>query len=559
MGSVEWQPLVANKQYLRHGMVPDEWKIPKDLLLDLQREGTFDVRKNDLVRDYVVHQTGILSPRELEITERYTPSDLISAMAEGTLTTSEVTLAYCKRAAVADQLVSCLTETMYAEAQARARYLDDLRAQGRSAGPLHGLPVSIKDNFHYKGTEATIGMVSFLDEVSSQNSPLVDILLELGAVIYCKTNVPQTMMTTDTHNNVFGRTLNPRNTTLGAGGSSGGEAALIALRGSPLGVGTDIGGSVRIPALCCGTYGFRPSASRIPNGGMRICTASGMKFILSCAGPLSLDLDSLELFVRSVLNARPALYDSTVIDVPWRTAEIKPRLRIGVVPEDPAFPLHPPVRRILAEATAKLDRAGHEIIPLSAEECQILAVNAVAWKIFQLDDTALKHVLSTSEPIVPAMHHIKKQGEVLRQFYKSALPDLSHLDRLGQLAFLNTRRAELRETYRKMWGRLGLDVCISPSAQSTAVPHDTFGLPPYTGFLNTLDYPACVIPFGQVSQLDAPELFKLGDGQIGPEYNFELLEDAPGSIQVFTTTMRDEDCLQMARQIDNCLKEENKA
>lgn len=83
---------------------------------------------------------------------------------------------------------------MFTEAQARARYLDDLRAQGKSAGPLHGLPVSIKDNFHYKGTESTIGMVSFLDDVSTENSPLVDILLELGAVLYVKTNIPQTMM-----------------------------------------------------------------------------------------------------------------------------------------------------------------------------------------------------------------------------------------------------------------------------------------------------------------------------------------------------------------------------
>lgn len=83
---------------------------------------------------------------------------------------------------------------MFEEAQARAEYLDTLRVQGKSAGPLHGLPISIKDNFHYKGREATIGMVSFLDEVSSANSPFVDILLNLGAVIYVKTNVPQTMM-----------------------------------------------------------------------------------------------------------------------------------------------------------------------------------------------------------------------------------------------------------------------------------------------------------------------------------------------------------------------------
>jgi len=83
---------------------------------------------------------------------------------------------------------------MFEEAQKRAEYLDNLRAQGQLAGPLHGLPISIKDNFHYKGTQAIIGMFSFMDEVSSESSPLVEILLKLGAVIYVKTNVPQTMM-----------------------------------------------------------------------------------------------------------------------------------------------------------------------------------------------------------------------------------------------------------------------------------------------------------------------------------------------------------------------------
>jgi amidase len=85
---------------------------------------------------------------------------------------------------------------MFDQAQERARYLDDLHAQGKSAGPLHGLPISLKDNFNYKGEESTIGMISFLDQKASTNSPLVDILLDLGAVIYVKTNVPQTMMVT---------------------------------------------------------------------------------------------------------------------------------------------------------------------------------------------------------------------------------------------------------------------------------------------------------------------------------------------------------------------------
>lgn len=148
----------------------------------------------------------------------------------------------------------------FEQALERARYLDDLRSKGELAGPLHGLPVSLKDTYQVKGTQATIGAVAFLNKTSTENSALVDILLGLGAVLYVKTNVSQVLMvgvhnspliqettinisqTLDSDNNVFGRVLNPWNTMLTAGGSSGGEGALIALRGSPLGVGTDLAG-----------------------------------------------------------------------------------------------------------------------------------------------------------------------------------------------------------------------------------------------------------------------------------------------------------------------------
>lgn len=161
---------------------------------------------------------------------------------------------------------SCLTEILFEQAQERARQLDALRAKGEVIGPLHGLPISLKDSFQVRGTDATLGFIAYLDNGPSQeNSYLVDTLLNLGAVLYCKTNIPQTLMvcytelvplrpldfltlmllifkTADSHNNVFGRALNPWNTSLTAGGSTGGEGALIAFRGSPLGVGTDVAG-----------------------------------------------------------------------------------------------------------------------------------------------------------------------------------------------------------------------------------------------------------------------------------------------------------------------------
>lgn len=89
---------------------------------------------------------------------------------------------------------ACLTETMFDQAQERARHLDSLQADGKLAGPLHGLPVSLKDGFQVAGVPATLGMLSFVDHVSDTNSPLVEILLELGAVLYVKTNIPQTLL-----------------------------------------------------------------------------------------------------------------------------------------------------------------------------------------------------------------------------------------------------------------------------------------------------------------------------------------------------------------------------
>lgn len=248
-----------------------------------------------------------------------------------------------------------------------------------------------------------------------------------------------------------------------------------------------IPGSVRIPAHCCGTYGFRPSASRVPNGGMRVCTTPGMKFVLSCIGPLSMDLSGIETFFQSLFNARPANYDSSIHDIPWRQVDTKPVLRIGVVPESSIFPLHPPIRRVLTEAVGLLEAQGHQIIHLDEKDCRVVEANEIAWAIFNLDQNARKLIESAGEPVVPAIGHIVKLFETLGKFIKPTLPDMSTLDRMEKLALLNVRRAELREAYRKLWVQHDLDICIAPPAQNTAVPHDMFGMAPYTTFLNCLD------------------------------------------------------------------------
>jgi amidase len=211
--------------------------------------------------------------------------------------------------------------------------------------------------------------VSFLDNpLPKSNSPLVDILLSLGAILYCKTNIPLTMMTGDSQTNIFGRTLNPHKLSLGAGGSSGGEGALVAIRGSILGVGTDIGGSIRIPALCCGTYGFKPSSFRIPNGGTTAPARLGSPGFPSVAGPLANSFEDLDYFMRSVIDAKPWNFDAGALPIPWRDSIVStgnPKIRIGFFASDAEYPIHPPVMRALSEAVKKLTGAGFTVVQLS--------------------------------------------------------------------------------------------------------------------------------------------------------------------------------------------------
>ena len=229
--SQTWQSIAVRKQEQRASCIPKEWLLPSPV--DETRHNVLDVPR----------ECGILSEDDLQITEQFDATALLSGLSNGFLRSVDVVTAFCKRAAIAQQVTNCLSEMFFQDAAVRAKQLDDYFAKtGKPMGPLHGLPISLKDTFRIRGYDSSLGIAAFCFKPATTNSPLVDLLLSLGAVLYCKTNVPQTMMALDSHNNVFGRTMNPANRQLTAGGSSGGEGALIAMRGSILGVGTDVGG-----------------------------------------------------------------------------------------------------------------------------------------------------------------------------------------------------------------------------------------------------------------------------------------------------------------------------
>ncbi|KAN0107998.1 Acetamidase [Hyaloscypha variabilis] len=198
-----WQEIAARKRASVRALIPAQWLIPAAKLEE------YKMSERVL---HVPRESGILSAEEIKITESYDAVALAEELRAG-------------------ETVNCLTEVFFEDAIARAKYLDEyLAREGKPLGPLHGLPISIKDGFNYPGVESTIGYVSLVGKSKAiVPSPLVKLLLDLGAVLYVKTNIPQTLMTADSDNNVFGRTLTPHKLTLTAGGSSGGEGALVTL------------------------------------------------------------------------------------------------------------------------------------------------------------------------------------------------------------------------------------------------------------------------------------------------------------------------------------------
>lgn len=467
-----WQEKAAAKRAEADAKIPSEWRLPAEILQQS--------KKSDCVLD-VPAKCGLLSKEELAITEIQDATALRDKLAAQELSAVEVVTAFSKRAAIAQQLTSCLTETMFPQALARAKELDaHLKTTGKPIGPLHGVPISLKETFNLQGVHSSLGFVSFLDRPpASQNSVLVDILLAAGAVPYVKTNVPQTMMTADSHNNVFGRVLNPYRANLTAGGSSGGEGALIAMRGSLLGIGTDIAGSIRIPALCCGTVGFKPSVGRVPYAGQASAGRPGMTGIAAVAGPLCHSVRDAELLLRVVFDAPTDDMDDMALGFPWiePSAPSTQPLTIGILPEDPQVPLHPNMQRTLAKAVEKLASAGHRMVDLSTQISFLESASDLAFRFFRIDpdQTQVKHIRDGGEPAIPSLRFTydlegKEKEPTIRDLFD-----------------LNVAKAGIAAQMRQIYLDNKLDVIIGPGYQSTAVPHDTYGIPVYTVIANLVD------------------------------------------------------------------------
>ncbi|KAH7394422.1 amidase signature domain-containing protein [Pyrenochaeta sp. MPI-SDFR-AT-0127] len=530
----DWEKISAAKRAALAESVPTEYRVPKD---QLPPESQLDVTAWP-------RESGWFSPKELEITDS-TASHLLRQLASRTWSSEEVTKAFCKRAAAAHQLTNCLTDVFFEEAIESAKSLDDhLQRTGQVVGPFHGLPISLKDNFNVKGKDSTVGFTSLVNQPAEYNSTLVDILERLGAVRYCKTNVPTAMMIAESVNNTFGRTTNPLNRKLTSGGSSGGESALIAFGGSPLGVGTDIGGSLRIPAACTGIFTLRPSFGRFTTQRCRSGLA-GQEAIQSVNGPMGKTLEDITMYSKAIIDAKPWLVDPKMLPIPWRHLEPKNRLKIAVLWDDGICSPTPPVKRALQETAEKLKKAGHEVIDWDPK-LHVTALTLLG-KLFVADGGKSVEALlgPTGEPYRPEM-----------QMYA----DATELGVHG-LWKLQLQRSELQRQYLEQWMSYdGLDAILAPTTPYASVPHGEFKYVGYTGVYNIVDYAAVSFPSGV--SVDKTKDKPAADYKAQSEYcqaardsyDHELVHGMPVSLQLVAQRLEEEKVLAMTETVLQAIK-----
>ncbi|KAL4869405.1 hypothetical protein BDV12DRAFT_185280 [Aspergillus spectabilis] len=538
-----WEELACTKRAARDKAIPAEWYLPPGQVPDEQLN----------VVD-VPEKCGLLTPRELEITSINAPV-LVQKILDRNYSSYEVTLAFCKRAAIAQQLVNCLSEIFFEKALSAAKRLDaEYGATGTPSGSLHGLPVSLKDCFQVEGTDATIGYTAFVNKPTPQGeeSEIAKIMRASGAILFCKTNVPLGMMLGETYNAIYGYTSNPYNRDLSSGGSSGGESALLALRGSPLGIGTDVGGSIRIPASFCGLYSLKPSSGRFPTSGLRD-GMEGQEAVQNTVGPMATSLSAVEMWSRAVLKAQPLMSDNpNCLPLLYRDVDVPQKLCFGFLLDDGIVKPLPPVTRALLRAKAALEAAGHTVIefhiddPLYTDDLKFALYRSAAAQ------AVTKTLASTQEPWPRGM-------ELLDEIARHTPATVSDLwdAQVKRTAYAKRMLQAWTATRTRTGTGREMDALLMPCSPWPACERYGFTYDNYTSLWNVLDYCATTVPVTHVSPNDIRPDYKSrndSEANIWDGYSPDKLRGAPVAVQLVGRRLNEEYLLQVTRACDDALK-----
>ncbi|CAG9981830.1 unnamed protein product [Clonostachys byssicola] len=505
----------------------------------------------DLPKDLPLNVTslprGILTARECEITEK-TPEGLVELLANGHFSAVEVIEAFLRRAALAQRLVNCVTELLPQAALKRAKWLDNYyKEHGRTIGPLHGLPISVKEHISLKGWEVNFSFVARIGTIVDTDGLALKAMCDAGAIPFARTTQPQTLMHLETSSTIYGVTTNPYNTMLTPGGSSGGESALIALRGSPLGFGSDTGGSIRVPAGHTGIYGLKPTSTRLSHLGLT-GIAGGREQIPSVIGPMSTSIGGLEMLMKTVINSKMWEVDPSLPPIEWRDgvdwllrgSAGSRKLKVGIMWDDGLVTPHPPVRRAMRETVEKLRKDPD--------------IEIVDWAEFSMKDAY--EIWSTlifadnGEVMLNLLDDGKEELRPLTEWIFKHNPHKAKRS-LQEVWDWTAKRDEFRGKFAHAWHKTGavdshpIDVLLTPLYIGPPAKLDESKYWNYSLLFNLLDYPGVSFPVTTVDPtLDPIDVDFLHKGDIDLEthklYKPDWYKDAPISLQLVARRFEDE-------------------
>ncbi|MGZ3497864.1 MAG: amidase family protein [Vulcanimicrobiaceae bacterium] len=347
-----------------------------------------------------------------------------------------------------------------AKALVHARKADAALARGEFAGPLHGVPLFIKESFGVAGQPCTWGIEALRNSKAARNSEVVDRLLGAGAVLLGATNVPASLGDYQTYNAIYGTTSNPWDLKRTPGGSSGGSAAALAAGLGYLSVGSDIGGSIRVPADFCGIYGHKPTLDLVSLRGHSPGGAyddPGFTTLLAVAGPLARSAEDL-LTALQILGG-PVAWDKKAWTwkMPPARATAMKEIRVGYVFDDPIAPLSSELAPLFEHVLHSLKRAGATLKP--------------GWPSGFSPRDLLKTYRFMSGAFTFSVEPSDAQAADQRQFEVSDDPAArGALSSFSAWQQQNLRRLAFRAQWQAYFEHV--DVFLTPVAFAPAFPHD---------------------------------------------------------------------------------------
>jgi amidase len=402
---------------------------------------------------------------------------------------TEAVHAYLHRIEEVNPALNAVVQLCAEAAQAQSRAADAALARGQILGPLHGVPMTIKDSLDTAGVITTGGTKGRATFVPAHDAPVVARLRAAGAILLGKTNTPELTLGGETDNVIYGRTNNPYDLSRTPGGSSGGAAAIAAAGGAPFDIGSDTAASIRWPAHCCGIAGIKPTAGRVPRTGHIIPFGLGARDLLTQNGPMARFVEDLSLILPILCG--PDGQDPAIIPMPLgdpAMVELK-RLRAAVHTDNGIVTPTAAIQDVVRRAAQALKDAGiavEEDCPPALAHSHTLAAALAAADGRAWVQRLLANAGTTEVHPWLASNLAPAQGMSVAEF--TALLEEIDQFRSEMLAFM--------EHY---------DVILCPVNALPALPHDTWrdafrqGAFSYTQAYNVTGWPGAVVRGGHLA------------------------------------------------------------